>query len=369
VRDADVRDLLDALASNHHLNIVYGPETRTRISIRLEKVSLEAAVDAIVRAGGLRAFRRDGILYVLPEADDDGPRRDTRVFRLEYADPVQAEALVKGMLGPRGKLATYGFGRTLVVWDEPQRLDQLAEMVRSIDAMPRQVLIEARILEVNLDDETRFGVDWSDVLKQGELTTELSQSGFAAEPGPGRDGFFATLRRADLRALLEALEIRTNVRTLANPKVLGLDNRPAEIIIGAKLGYPVTTSTNSATLQSIQFIEVGTQLDLVPHVVADGSVLLEVHPEVSDGEVVDGLPRETTTEATTTVLVREGETLFIGGLIREKVQKSRRGVPLLSRLPVLGWLFGKTVEVTERGEIVVLLTPQILPPGAPATAP
>jgi type II secretory pathway component GspD/PulD (secretin) len=228
-------------------------------------------------------------------------------------------------------------------------------------------LIEAKIMEVNLSDDMRFGIDWSEVLRQGELGARLQQSGFATNPAPGREGFFATLRRGDLQALIEALQTNVNVNTLANPKVLGLDNRPAEVIIGGKLGYPVTTSTNTATLQSIQFIEVGTQLKLVPHITDDGSVLMEVHPEVSDGQVVDGLPRENTTEATTTVLVRPGESLFIGGLIREKTSKSRRGVPLLSRIPLLGWFFGKTIDLKERGEIIVLVTLQLIepPPSSP----
>ena len=364
VRDADVRDLMDALASNHGLNVVYGPDTNVKISIHLEKVSLDAAVDAIVRAGGLNVMRREDILYVLHASEEETAGHETRVFQLQYADQTQVEGLVKGVLGPKGQMSSYPFGRTIVVWDEPQRLALMTEILHAADRVPRQVLIEAKIMEVTLSDDMRFGVNWSEVLNQGRLGSRLEQSGFATGAAPGHEGFFATLRRGDLQGLMEALQANNNVRTLANPKVLGLDNRPAEIIIGGKLGYPVTTSTATATLQSIQFIEVGTQLKLVPHITDDGSVLMEVHPEVSDGQVVDGLPRENTTEATTTVLVSQGETLFIGGLIREKVQKQHRGVPFLSRVPVLGWIFGKTVEITERGELVVLITTQLAAPGS-----
>lgn len=357
VRDADVRDLLDALASNHGLNVVYGPDTHAKISIHLENVSLPVAVDAIVRAGGLTSFRREGILYVLRATDEASTRVEARSFELQFADLTQARELVSGLLGPSGKLSSYAYGRTLVVWDEPQRLEQIAALVAATDRKPRQVMIEARILEVTLSDDMALGVNWTEVLNEGKLASRLSQDGFANNPTGARAGFFATLRRGDLRALLEALETRTRVRALANPKVLGLDNRTAEIIIGGRLGYFVTTSTASATLQSVQFIEVGTQLKLTPHIAADGSVLMDVHPEVSDGEIVNGLPRENTTEATTTVLVQAGETLFLGGLIRDKTTRTRTAVPILGRIPLLGWLFGRTTDTHEKSEIVVLITP------------
>lgn len=359
VRDADVRDLLNALASNHGLNIVYGPDTGARISIHLERVSLDVAVQAIARAGGLTVFRRDGILYVVQ--GENGSQQDSRTFRLEYADLTQTRDLVQGLLGPGGKVSTYEFGRMLVVWDEPHRLEYVTELVQATDVRPRQVLIEAKIFEVNLSDDLTLGVNWSEVLNEGRLHSRLDQSGFASAAG-NRQGFFATLRRGDLTAFLEALETRTRVNTLANPKILTLDNRTAEIIIGGRLGYFVTTSTSSATLQSVQFIEVGTQLKLTPRIASDGAVLMDVHPEVSDGEISNGLPRENTTEATTTVLVPAGETLFIGGLIREKKNRVRIGVPLLCRIPVLGWVFGRTTEEIEKGEIVVLVTPTLIEP-------
>lgn len=368
VRDADVRDLLDALASNHGLNVVYGPDTHARISIHLEKVSLDAAIDAIVRAGALTSFRRGGILYVVKSGGSEGPIQDTRIFALRWADLEQTAGMVKAVLGENGKVTTYEYGRTLVVWDEPARLDLVEQLVAAVDQAPRQVLIEARILEVKLTDDLKLGINWSEVLNTGKLTGRMDQSGFAQPPGPGREGFFATLRRGDLQMLLQTLQQQTAVNTLASPKVLGLDNREAQIIIGGRLGYPVATSTATATIQSIQFIEVGTQLKLVPHVVGDGSVLMEVHPEVSDGEVVNGLPRENTTEATTTVLVPGGQTLLLGGLLREKTSKLQVGVPLLCRVPVLRWLFGRTVQTTEKTEIAVLITPQVLEPGqVPAT--
>jgi type IV pilus assembly protein PilQ len=327
-------------------------------------VSLPVAVDAIVRAGGLTSFRREGILYVLRATDEAATRVEARSFSLQFADLVQTRELVTGLLSPSGKLSSYAYGRTLVVWDEPQRLEQIAVLVQAADQRPRQVMIEARILEVTLTDDMALGVNWTEVLNEGKLSTRLTQDGFANNASGARPGFFATLRRGDLRALFEALETKTRVRALANPKVLGLDNRTAEIIIGGRLGYFVTTSTSSATLQSVQFIEVGTQLKLTPHIADDGSVLMDVHPEVSDGEVVNGLPRENTTEATTTVLVPAGETLFLGGLIRDKVTRTRSGVPILGRIPVLGWLFGRTSDVHEKSEIVVLVTPVVADAGA-----
>lgn len=360
VRDADVRDLLNALASNHNLNVVYGPHTEASISIHLEKVSLPTALDAIVRAAGLRSYHRDNVLYVLQASDKEEAQYDTRVFQLQYADPEKTLDLLKSCVGSHGKISSSVGTRTIVVWDEPYRLDLVSEVIRAADRKPRQVLIESKILEVDLTDNLRSGVNWTEVLSQGKFGGTGTQSGFANPPNFLNSGFFATLKRGDLRILIETLQQHTTVNTLANPKVLTLEDHKAEVVIGGRIGYPVTTSTTTATLQSIQFLEVGTQLKLTPHVTDDGSIYMDVHPEVSDGKVTDGLPSETTTETTTTVLVKPDETLFIGGLIREKVSKDRRGIPILCRIPVLGWFFGKTVNSVEKGEIVVLITPHLV---------
>jgi type II secretory pathway component GspD/PulD (secretin) len=167
----------------------------------------------------------------------------------------------------------------------------------------------------------------------------------------------------DFAAELEAVEGVTSFKTLAAPRLLAVDGVPAEIIVGGQLGFSVVTTVNETVIQSVQFLDTGAQLRLTPTITGDGHILMTIHPELSDGRIEEGLPSKTTAEVTTDALVRDGQTLFIGGLIRERDEEIRKGVPVLMRIPLLGRLFGRTVQTKLRSELVTLITPHIVPPG------
>jgi len=145
--------------------------------------------------------------------------------------------------------------------------------------------------------------------------------------------------------------------------VLAVDGTEAEIIIGDQLGFSVITTVENVVQESIQFLDTGAQLRLTPRITGNGYVLMRIHPELSEGVVQFGIPSKSTAQVTSEVLIKDGDTLLIGGLIRERVEKSRKGVPFLKDLPLLGLLFGSTASKTSRSELIVLITPHILDPG------
>ncbi|GIX45911.1 MAG: hypothetical protein KatS3mg131_0122 [Candidatus Tectimicrobiota bacterium] len=254
--------------------------------------------------------------------------------------------------------------------DTPETLAKVAELVRALDVKPRQVLIEAKILEVTLDRSSALGINWEALFGRnafGEPLGDVFTQGFATSPFSGAPGIFFSVVDKDFRLLLSALQERGRLNTLANPKILTVDGKEAQILIGAKLGFRVTTTTQTSTLESVEFLDVGTELVITPTIGEDGYILMHVHPKVSDGVVEAGLPSETTTEATTSVLVKDGETLVIGGLIREREEDVRSQVPGLGNLPLLGALFRQQRTRKEKTEIVVLITPRLVRE-APATA-
>ena len=279
-------------------------------------------------------------------------------FKLKYVDIEEVEKVVGKLLSESAMITIYKPEKTLIVEDVPQNLDRVKKVLETLDIPPKQVLIETRIMEVRLNDDTSLGIDWNDLFSgffnsSGEILTR----GFTAG---ATQGFIFNLVHEDLNVFLEALQAKTEVKTLSSPRLLALDKKQAKIIIGDKLGYNVTTSTETAVLQSVEFLETGTQLVLTPQIIDDGRVIMEIHPEVSDGIIVNGLPTETTTEVTTSLMAPDGGTIFIGGLIRDRKEDIRTRVPGLGSIPLIGALFSKTNNVTVRTEIIVLITPHII---------
>ena len=168
--------------------------------------------------------------------------------------------------------------------------------------------------------------------------------------------------------VISALREYGQLNTLASPKVLVVDGQEAKIIIGSKLGFRTTTTTQTVTVENVQFLEVGTLLLITPSISADGYVLMNLRPKVSDGRIEAGLPSETTTEAITSVVVRDGATVVLGGLLRERKEELRSEVPGLGSVPLLGALFRRNRVTRSKTEIAVLVTPHIVREAQPTVA-
>lgn len=412
--DADLATVLESFAVKYRMNIVSGPEVRGKVTMNLFDVPVEDALARILEVNGLR-YRRSGTFYLIepiaaeaaPAAAEE-PSVETEVYWLDYLRAEEALRLIEPLKSTRGTFtagspAETGIdsdparaggdspagGEVLVLRDEPAVLEEVRAVLRKIDRRPRQVLVEATILQVDLDDETSLGVDFNSIA--GVDFTDLGAiSGFdsllAAPAGPAvigdgaaalgtsgfagansADGVHFGLVTSNVAAFIEALETVTDATVLANPRVLAVDRQRAEIIIGAKLGFKTATTTETATVQEVEFLDIGTQLRFRPFISGDGYVRLEIHPENSTG-VIDpatGLPSETTTEVTTNVLVKDGNTIAIGGLISDQTETSVRQIPGLGSIPWVGGLFRRTTDRVQRTEIVVLLTPHIVDGGAP----
>lgn len=164
--------------------------------------------------------------------------------------------------------------------------------------------------------------------------------------------------------LIRALESVTDIMTLGNPKILTLNRQQGKVIVGNRDGYVTTQVSQTTTTQTVEFLETGTQLTFRPFVMNDGYIRMELNPKDSDGGVeVTGeftLPSESTAEVTTNVLVKDGYTIVVGGLFRDKTSLSRSQIPFLGSLPILGPVFSSTSDVTEREEVIFLITPHIV---------
>jgi type IV pilus assembly protein PilQ len=419
VQQQPLGQVLEMISVQQHVNIVAGVDTTVPVTANFYDATLEQALDWVLTPLGF-AWSFDGKVYqVMPAATYDLMQRPLvhHMFRPNYVAVAELERFLTQLLSPQGRIvasdppATGGIGsttgssgtanastsgggtggslsgglasilpETLIVIDNQEAIDKMIEMTRSLDERPRQVLVEATILEVRLDETNKFGVDFSilggsdfgdfggpgdigQIFTSPEDTASATQSGFTDSGDGLRIGWVGS----NIAVFLEALQSVADTNVLANTKVLALNKQRGEIIIGGRLGYfGGTTVSDGISQQTVEFLEVGTQLRFRPFIGNDGYVRLEIHPQRSSGIVdpITGLPTEQTSEVTTNIMVRDGETVVIGGLIESKDVNTTLRVPILGYLPGVGWLFSSEETTTQRNEIIVMLTPHVLEDGA-----
>ena len=279
----------------------------------------------------------------------------------------------------------------------------IKEVLRQIDVVPRQVLIETIIAEIGLKNDLEFGVEWA--IANGGIgqllgttttggTTSGTTSGTTTTPGVATSGVTSTISnnalvnaakaggkigggglfsfvtdRRQFLALINALSTRSQVRSLATPHVIAVDNREAHILIGEEVPILTSTATNLGASSpfvsnNVQYRDTGKILTIVPQVNSAGLVNMEIRQEVSAvGATVFGntnSPSFTAREAETTVVVQDGESVLIGGIIDDQVQRVRSGVPFLMDVPVFGRLFRTDSDKVDRTELIILITPHVM---------
>lgn len=374
VRDASLSHVLSLLAQTQELNMVASNDIDATISITLRDVPLEEALTAILSVANYTWVRKNNIILITSLAD--GARlpanvqgRQIQVFELDFASAEAVAESVEGFLSPIGKVTisetnTTDSRRTrelVIVEDLPESLVRIAAYIHCVDRPPRQVQIEAHILQVDLNDFNRHGVNFDALLRVAGETLNLETKGFANPLAP--QAFFATLTGGDLDLLVELLQTTTDTKTLGSPKLLVLNGQEARMQVGEQLGFRVTTTTETSTLESVQFLDVGVVLRIIPQITRDGRVLLTVRPEVSSGEVnpITGLPEEETTQLETSVMLEDGEGMVIGGLIRETDSVLQSKVPYLGDIWGVGNLFKKSETTKDRVEVIIAIVPRIQP--------
>ena len=360
-----IGEAMAMIAKQKRLNILLSDDVDGNLSLNLYDVPIEEALRAIANAAGFAVESRDGTYFIVqPERVGLYNTSDlTRVqsFNIHYANAELLEEMLEPYLSRFGKIKAIPERNLILVSDKPEFLSRIALLVRHADEKPRQVVIEARILEVSLSNEDSFGIDWTKLFDSQDGSGTFGNRGLAGAGNSGNSGFFFDFVNPNIDVLLTALQQDGRVKTLSTPKLVALDNVEAEVVIGDRRGYTVTTTINQVTSETIEFLESGVILRVTPHIDNLGRILLDIHPEVSTGTVdAAGIPSQTTTEVTTSLLVPNGETVFIGGLIKHSTSQNYQRLPVLGRIPGVKMLFSSREETRADAETVVLITPHIV---------
>jgi type IV pilus assembly protein PilQ len=379
VQDATIRSVLRAIAEFSGRNIVVGKDVKGDISVTVRDMPWRDALTVIVRAHGLDFVEEGGAIRVdvaerlqaelLARETTESRRLDvlpmaTRVVRVNYANARELQPVIMGSLSKRGQIQVDERTNTLVISDVADHLDAAERMARELDSQTPQIEIVAKLVDVDAASLRELGVRWTgqNIQEGGDPDAfgEFEIDASASDPV----GTFTVGTITDFgvfEATLTALELNRKADIISNPRITTVDNREAKILVGQKIPLIVQDVAGNAVSQ---LTTIGIQLRVKPHLTDDKRIVLDLHPEVSDlstQSTVQGGIIINTSEADTRVMVDDGQTAVIGGLIRTNESEIKTGVPLLMHIPILGALFRNTSTAKQQRELVIFVTPKILP--------
>ena len=296
----------------------------------------------------------------------------TKAIPLQFAKAEDVKSEVDSAVTPDvGHVRLDKRSNTLIVTEMPAKLPQLEELIKAFDARHRQVYLEATVLQITLKDQFDTGIEWQwfSESKHFPNVTVLQSLPISSAATNALKLTIGAVKPNDVTATIKALHTFGKTKTLSNPMLSVMNNQEAKILVGRREAYVTSTVTQAqataTTAESVQFVDVGVKLYVTPTINDTGFITMKIRPEVSSK--VDKLETKTTTvpiietsEAETTVMVKDGVTLVIGGLMKDEVTKNEQKIPLLGDLPVLGVLFRNNSDQVQKTELVILITPHII---------
>jgi len=391
-KDMQIRDALRFLAIKYQKNIVPSAAVDGTLAFTsLYDVTFDEAMEAIL-GGSFEYAQKGNMIEVFAKGDKN--RMTYEVFRLDYISAAEAKKLISPVLSSLGTVGvtspaetgvptgesissasgggdTMSLKDTLVVFDFAENIKQAKKVIAAVDIRPKQVLIEATLLNAKLTEYTQLGIDWQ-TLKGTAISAvtniSVNSDTFANFTGTGQvdktGGIKVGIAIGDVASFIKAVEDITDVTIMANPKILAVNKQLGQVYIGTKLGYregDIATIDGGTQEGSVKFLDTGTKLSFRPYIGNDDYIRMDIHSKDSSGSVSGlGIPQETSAELATNIMVKDGETIVIGGLFRDKVTTSKTQIPLLGDLPFIGGAFRGTSDTVEPQEVIVLLTPHVI---------
>jgi len=391
-RKTAIEDVLRIMADQADVDIVKSPKVTGEVTVTLTDVPLEEALTNILSVHGfVYVLSQNMIRVITNEEQVEKPEiLQTRTFEIVYANVEEVVKALEKFKSSKGSVSHIAGTSHIIITDNEQKIREITNFIEKVDVMTPQVLVEARIYDITSTDNLDIGIQW-----QVGRNTTLS-GGIGTNPTAGRTDPFirsdfssGTLGKTetitgqlrfgwlnssiDVDLLLSAQQENIGAKLLANPRILVLDNETAKIDIVSEIPYQ-QLNQGGGTTQSFgttEFKDVGVTLEVTPHIARrDKMVRLELKPtfSVQTGTVNIGDPQQTTypqpvvdkREAETTLLIKNGQTVVLGGLRKKNVAKQVNRVPLLGDIPLAGKLFRFKAERTILSEIVVFVTPWIV---------
>lgn len=378
-QDIDVRSVLQILADVTDLNLVVSDSVQGNITLRLQDVPWDQALDLVLQTKGLDKLKVGNVLWVghaeeikaQQQFAELAPLR-RELIQVNYAKATQIAALFQSVSNDqddrRGSVVVDERSNSIIAYQTQEQLDELRRIIAQLDLPLRQVMIEARIVEVNVDYSKNLGVRWGGGLATGsgnwtatgkdgvgslfvDLGVNASTSGIGV-------GFFSNHAILDLQ--LSAMEKTGNGEVISQPKVVTSDKETAKISKGAEIPYQEASSSGST---STSFKEAALSLEVTPQITPDNRIVVDVKvtkDEPDFANALNSVPPIKKNEVNANVLVADGETIVIGGVFSNTQTKAVDKVPVLGDLPFLGRVFRRDYVQDQKSELLVFITPRIM---------
>lgn len=408
-QDADVVAVLRALADVSGYNIVVHPDVKGKITLKLMNVPWQQALDVITKTFNLEKIIEGNVVRVMPRklfeeemkaiveavVAKEAANVETKVFVVNYADVEKVmESIEKAGLTKKDNISIDKRTRSIIVRDTPSNLEAVEKLISKIDKPTSQVLIEARIVEMNSTFTRELGIQWGFEWLSSNLRTRLGGSvdppGAPAGLSPTRPnvtggqlpvainlpvmeatsaitfGYLNAAQTFGLDLRLSAFQDIGKSRILSNPRIITADNQKAKIILGESVPYGERTIAGGEVTITTKFKDVAIIIEVTPQITADDVISLNVNAIKEDLRRFVPISPETVAphtdkiEANTSVLIKDGETMVIGGILKKKETDNTSGVPGLMNIPVLGWLFKKKAVDESNTEVLIFITPRII---------
>jgi len=417
-QDADIRNVLKVLAFKSGVNIVAAPDVTGVVNIELKDVPWQKALDVILSTYGYGFDRKGNIITVMTVENLKKYREDSvslegqeplvsRTFSLSFAKAEDVLKIIDKLISKRGFINFDQRTNSIIVRDLENNLELIAGVIKSLDTISQEVMIETKVIETDINNSDTLGIDW---VLQASMTgasqptifpfTEntgffgsgagkgyfpTATTNFSGVTGPGvtngaTPGFtYGTINASTLSATLQALSTHGKTRTLSNPRVVTLDNEKVTFNVGVQYPMPQYSFNSTSGQQQISgytFTPIGINFEVTPHVNNAGWITLDLHPDISaiDQMVTLQAASSTTGSAVqipelsdrtiqTKVMVENGKTLVIAGLISDVKNVNKNKVPFLGDIPWLGKFFSSTSTTVTKTELLIFLTPHIITAG------
>ncbi len=393
--DADIKQVFRLFHDISGLNFVLDPSVNGRVTMVLDNVAWDQALDLILKNNGLDKILENNVIRIAPTtklAQEAAQRRQLKEAKelevepvtitrtLSYAKAADVEKVIKngGVLTDRGKVIIDERTNTLIISDVPKRIEPLDQLISTLDTETPQVMIEARIIETSRTFSRDIGVKWGFTAaadaahgtSTGLAFPRNARVGYGLNLGSAEGGdissasalsmsFGNVIDSFTLDIAIDALEKSGQGRILSSPKIATQNNEQAEIEQGVRI--PVVNTT--ATEINVEFVSASLKLTVTPQITAEGTIILEITVENNSPDfnnTVGDVPPINTQRAQTKVLVADGGTTVIGGIFTVNEGSSETGVPWFRKIPVFGWLFKQTNITSENRELLIFITPKIM---------
>lgn len=351
--ETDLREALNELAHSAQVNIIADYTVQGPVTMTFENIRLEKALDMLLAGGGY-AYRKIDDYYLVGVIDERAPSYAVlaagEVLRLKYA---RAEDLVKNLSSAYAGTVKADVNQNAIVFmGSATMLKRLREEIARLDVRPLQVMLEALVVEVSDSGGLNFGLE-----SGGHELTSLDLA-------EGVIKYSLVNLPSQFYAKLQAMVKEGKANVKANPRIVALHGKEAMIFSGVAKYFNLVVPVNGVAdynYARLENIRVGVTLKMTPWVGESGEIMLDIRPEVSNvvGLNPQGLPELNTRSAQTTVMVKDGQTVVLGGLSYEEDVKQANRVPLLGKLPVLGWLFSYSKSSKSKSQLYIFVTPRL----------